>query len=339
MVKNLDQLIASLFEGFNAKQQKVLQDRFGLKTGRRATLQEIGDELHVTRERVRQIEEQGIKKIRSRIDDEAGALLAVAKDHLARLGGVREDETFIEEVLKKADFRSGAKHPGAKVRFIFLVAGVPAYHKENDAYKAFWYADKKAEKKFFDLVKQMTQFLKNADRDKLFKEKMHLKQFPDANTAHFLSIAKHFGVNMFGDFGLREWAEIEPKTIRDKAYLTLKKHGKPLHFEEIAKSIQRLGIDRKAAHVQTVHNELIKDNRFVLVGRGIYALSEHGYEPGTVQQVIARLLKKHGPMDSEQVVRLVNQQRFLQKNTILLNLQNRKFFKRLDNGRYHVNEA
>ena len=339
MIKNIDQLIVSLFEGFNPKQQKVLTDRFGLKTGRRATLQEIGDELHVTRERVRQIEEQGIKKIKTRIEEQAGFLLDIAKEHLSRLGGVREDSVFIGEILKKAGFQSGSKHFEAKVRFVLLVAGIPSYHKGDDSFLAFWYTDKKAEKKFFDFIKQMTQFLKNADRDKLFKEKTHLKQLSEVNTEHFLSIAKHFGVNIFGDFGLREWAEIEPKTVRDKAYLTLKKHGKPLHFEEIAKNIQRLGIDRRAAHVQTVHNELIKDKRFVLVGRGIYALSEHGYESGTVQQVIARLLKKQGPMNSEEVVRLVNEQRFLQKNTILLNLQNRKFFKRLDNGKYHVSEA
>lgn len=339
MVKNLDQLIHSLFEGFNPKQQKVLTDRFGLKTGRRATLQEIGDELHVTRERVRQIEEQGIKKVKNRIEELAGFLLSAAKEHLSRSGGVREDEVFVSEILKKMNFSSGVKHPEAKTRFLLLVAGIPSYHKEDDAFLAFWYSDKKAEKKFLDFVKQMTQFLKSTDRDKLFKEKTHLKQLPDVSAAHFLSIAKHFGVNMFGDFGLREWAEIEPKTIRDKAYLTLKKHAKPLHFEDIAKNIQRLGIDRRPAHVQTVHNELIKDKRFVLVGRGIYALSEHGYEAGTVQQVIARLLKKHGPMDSEEVVRLVNQQRFLKENTILLNLQNRKFFKRLDNGKYHVKEA
>lgn len=339
MVKNLDQLIHSLFDGFTQKQQKVLSDRFGLKNGKRSTLQEIGDELGVTRERVRQIEEQAMKKTKGRIEDTAGFFLDVAKEHLSRSGGVREDKLFVGEVLRRSGLAKGVKYPEEKARFVLLVAGTPLYHKEDDAFHAFWYSDRKAEKKFFDFVRQMTQFLKNIDRDALFREKAHMKQLPDVGAAHLLSIPKHFGMNVFGDFGLREWAEIEPRTIRDKAYLTLKKYGKPLHFEDIAKNIQRLGIDRKAAHVQTVHNELIKDKRFVLVGRGMYALSEHGYEPGTVRQVIARLLKKHGPMGSDDVVRLVNEQRFLKENTILLNLQNRKFFKRLDDGRYSVKEA
>jgi len=190
MIKNIDQLIVSLFEGFNPKQQKVLTDRFGLKTGRRATLQEIGDELHVTRERVRQIEEQGIKKIKTRIEEQAGFLLDIAKEHLSRLGGVREDSVFIGEILKKAGFQSGSKHSEAKVRFVLLVAGIPSYHKEDDSFLAFWYTDKKAEKKFFDFIKQMTQFLKNADRDKLFKEKNYAgavqeyKRFLDLHPIH-----------------------------------------------------------------------------------------------------------------------------------------------------------
>ena len=113
----------------------------------------------------------------------------------------------------------------------------------------------------------------------------------------------------------------------------------PLHFKEIANNICTLGIDKKPAHVQTVHNELIKDGRFVLVGRGVYALREHGYEPGTVREVITRLLKERGPLDSTEVVRLVNQKRFLKENTILLNLQNRRHFKRLEDGRYGAEEA
>jgi DNA-directed RNA polymerase delta subunit len=119
----------------------------------------------------------------------------------------------------------------------------------------------------------------------------------------------------------------------------LKKEEKPLHFEDIAKKIGRMGIDSKPAHVQTVHNELIKDDRFVLVGRGIYALSEHGYEGGTVKQVIAKILNNEGPLRPEEVVKLVNQKKILKKNTILLNLQNKKNFKKLDDGRYHIKEA
>lgn len=339
MTKNLDQFISEILSNFNAKQQKVLTGRFGLKNGVRATLQEIGDELGVTRERVRQIEEQAIKKLKDIVRKQAAELIAISEKHLELSGGVREDKLFLDEVYKKSDFSNQTKYSHEKLRFVFIVAGAPMYHKEDDLYCAFWYSDKKAEKRFFDFVADMAESLKTGDRTKIMKKKEYLSMCPDLFSCHLLSIPKAFGTNVFGDFGLREWAEIEPKTIRDKAYLVLKKQEKPLHFESIAKSIHTLGIDKKPAHVQTVHNELIKDKRFVLVGRGMYALQEHGYEAGTVKDVITKLLKVKGPLSADNVVSLVNERRFLKENTILLNLQNRKHFKRLDNGKYHIKEA
>lgn len=338
MVKNIDELITIIFKEFTPKQQKVFAGRFGLKTGKRLTLQEIGEELGVTRERVRQIEEQGLKKIRDLVQKEAKALLEIARKHITETDGISRDEEFVEAIATIAGIQAG-KYRDQKIRFIFIAAGFPLYHREDDDFHAFWYADKATEKKFYDFVKQATKHFESVDPRKALKDKSHIAHFSDSVSMHYLSIPKHFGSNIFGDFGLRSWPEIEPKTIRDKAYLALKKTAKPLHFEDIAKSIQTLKIDKRAAHVQTVHNELIKDNRFVLVGRGVYALREDGYEPGTVREVIARLLDEKGPLHVSDVIKLVNQERFLKENTILLNLQNRKFFKRLDDGRYHVKEA
>jgi len=338
MEKNLDILIDNLFSGFSEKQAKVLQSRFGIKTGKRKTLQAIGDELNVTRERVRQIEEQGIKKLRNRVCEDAGWVFEIAKKHLSRMGGVRLEDDFLNEVMKETSLIS-KKYGDKKLFFIFSVAGIPMYHREDDSFHAFWYEDKKAEKNFLDYIRKVTLTLKSADKNEYLAKKRYLEYHSDPISKHFLGIAKHLGTNMFGDFGLKEWPEINPKTIRDKAYLALKKHTKPLHFEDIASKISQLGIDKKKAHVQTVHNELIKDSRFVLVGRGIYALEEHGYKAGTVREVIAHLMNENGPLSAKEVVRLVNKQRFLKENTILLNLQNRKFFKKIDGGKYHIKEA
>jgi hypothetical protein len=338
MVKNLDQFIDELLSEFSPKQQKVIVGRFGLKTGKRLTLQEIGDELGITRERVRQIEELGIKKLREKVKERAADFIKEAEKCLGEAGGVRKDGLFMEDMYKKGGFMQ-TKNCDTKIRFVFLVAGSPLYHKEDDDFNPFWYDDKKNEKRFLDFVKNTAHLLETGEKEKISKDSLYTSQCTDLASCHLLSIPKHFGVNVFGEFGLRTSPEIEPKTIRDKAYLTLKRVKTPLHFEDIAKNISKLGIDKKSAHVQTVHNELIKDSRFVLVGRGVYALNEHGYEPGTVREVIVRLLKSKGPLHSGDVVQLVNQQRFLKENTILLNLQNRKYFKRLDDGRYQIKEA
>src|ERR1019366_4963517 len=43
-----------------------------------------------------------------------------------------------------------------------------------------------------------------------------------------------------GKWGLITWPEVNPKSIRDKTYLVLSHHGKPLHFSDIASHIRVL---------------------------------------------------------------------------------------------------
>jgi thioredoxin reductase len=120
--------------------------------------------------------------------------------------------------------------------------------------------------------------------------------------------------------------------MRDFAYLAIRRHGSPMHFTEVAKAIQEL-FDREA-HVATCHNELIKDKRFVLVGRGLYALSEWGYAAGVVKDVIREIIKKHGPLTKQEIVEKVLKERYVKENTISVNLQNPKFFKKNKEGKY-----
>ncbi len=338
MIQTVDTIIESVFGELTPKQRRVVSSRFGLKSGKSATLQEIGNELGITRERVRQIENHTVKKLTPRIVGEAASLITEAVAELDRSGGVRKSDELLD-ALALAHRSDSSKHFREKVTFLFVAAGSPGFEKETDDSHAYWYSNETSKKRFLETVKKVTAFFKSSKKDDILVAKKHRDAFTDFDSYAFLSIPKHFGKNVFGDFGLRAWAEIEPRTIRDKAYLVLRKHGKPLHFEDIARYITKFGIDSRTAHVQTVHNELIKDKRFVLVGRGIYALGESGYESGTVKEVIVRLLKKHGPMDANQVVSLVNEQRILKQNTILLSLQNKRHFKKLTDGRFHVNEA
>jgi len=151
------------------------------------------------------------------------------------------------------------------------------------------------------------------------------------------SISKKFTANHYGDVGLSAWSEINPKTSRDWAYLVLKREQKPLHFTALAERINN--IRQRKTNYQTVHNELIKDERFVLVGRGTYGLREFGIMPGTAKEVMATLLKTHGPMRSHELVKLVLTKRMFKENTLLLNLQNREHFQRMSDGRYNIKEV
>ena len=148
----------------------------------------------------------------------------------------------------------------------------------------------------------------------------------------WLSISKMIGSNPLGEWGPTSSANITPKGIRDYAYLAIRQHGSPLHFTEVAKRISEL-FDRKA-HIATAHNELIKDGRFVLVGRGLYALSEWGYVEGVVRDVIKKVLKQHGTLAKDEIIEKVLKERYVKPNTIVVNLQDSKHFEKTSDGKY-----
>ena len=155
-----------------------------------------------------------------------------------------------------------------------------------------------------------------------------------------LEVSRKIEPNNFSDYGLVGWSEITPKGVKDKAYTVFRKANKPLHFRQVAELINQAQFsDKRLAHPQTVHNELIKDTRFVLVGRGLYALREWGYEAGTVRDLIVNLLKNNGALHKEAIVQSIMGQRQVRENTILVNLQNRRYFVRNEKGVYNVKEA
>ena len=175
--------------------------------------------------------------------------------------------------------------------------------------------------------------------DEHYKKFIKEKNISASYMENCLSISKKIHSNPFGDKGLITWPEIKPKTIRDRIYLVLKKSGEPQHFANIASLVNTAKFDKKVALASTVHNELIKDPRFVLVGRGMYGLSEFGFKPGTAKDVIKDVLKQGGPLRSKEIVLAVQKNRFFKYNTILVNLQNKDLFSRGSDGKYTVREV
>ena len=149
--------------------------------------------------------------------------------------------------------------------------------------------------------------------------------------SRWLLLSKRIGKNPLGEWGRIDSPHVRIKNTRDFAFLTLKRHGSPMHFSEVAKGIEKL-FTRKS-HPATTHNELIKDNRFVLVGRGLYALKEWGYEPGIVREVIKGILLREGPLTRDEIIERVKRERYVKDATISVNLQN-PIFTRLPDGRY-----
>ena len=152
----------------------------------------------------------------------------------------------------------------------------------------------------------------------------------------WLTMSKRVGKNPLGEWGRMDSPHVRIKNTRDFAYLTLKRHGSPMHFTEVAKGIKKLF--KRETHPATTHNELIKDGRFVLVGRGLYALKEWGYEPGVVRDVVRGIIEREGPLTREEILDRVKRERYVKDATIAVNLQN-PMFVRLSDGRYGLSKS
>ena len=336
--------INSLIQELKPREKEVIVGRFGLsgqKDGK--TLAEIGDSLGVTRERIRQIEASALQILRSKIPAIPACLqiLEKGKKYLKSVGGTAKKDKFLEDARNFAD--------GLNDNHVALLIEVsPEFfsYNEDDNFWPFYYLAKSDLKNSLGLIENWLGFLEN-NKEKVLSGsyKNFLESFTKskrvdlARTADLLAISKRIRSNPYGDTGLRDWPEVNPSTTRDRAYVVLKRKQKPLHFTEIAKAINEVGFSAQVALAPTVHNELIKDSRFVLVGRGLYGLREHGYEPGVAREVIRKILKKNGPLTAGEVVEYVNKQRFFKQNTILINLQNRSFFERNSDGTYRARQA
>lgn len=134
--------------------------------------------------------------------------------------------------------------------------------------------------------------------------------------------------------GLMSWRDINPRTLRDKIYFMLRKQNKPVHFAEIANLIVNEKFDKKTANMQAIHNELIRHDEFILIGRGIYALKEWGYEKGTVADIISEILQKHENLSEEKIIKEVLKKRQVKPITIILNLKNKPKFTRVGRKQY-----
>lgn len=340
----LSNIINNLITDLKPRQQDVLIGRFGLDDGEKKTLASIGEKYNITRERVRQLEAEALNAVHNRLDGIEKSINQIKEliaGHLGNIGGLQRDDLIIPEL--KHILKDDNLHHWY-LRFFSEVVGEPLYYPVNDNFHHFWYLDKKS----FQFADRFISDLENLIADKKEEIIVHgrfndyfvkiakIHRLPHHVGLNYLSASKKFGINHLGDFGLSHWKEISPKTAKDKTYLILKKHKKPMHFMEIANAINNTGFSSKKALPQTIHNELIKDKRFVLVGRGIYGLMEHGFKSGVASDVIRAVLKEKGPLGLKNIVDEVLKQRLLKENTIILNLNNKKLFKKLADGRYTV---
>jgi len=315
------------------REREIISRRYGL-FDRKETLEQIGELLGITRERVRQLEKSVIARLKAAAEQDLpniDQITSVFEKEIKDLGHVARISDLTAKLVDEA-----TKLDQARVSFLAQLVPSLAFVDESDHYHmAAGIADVHSEKAIRDQVGYVIDAVKKIGEPAKIEEIAGALGHPDANhTKALASVSKHLA-HLNNRWGLTKWPMVNPKNIRDKIYVILHENGKQMHFNEIAKSIRDSGFKRKDVTTQAIHNELIKDSRFVLVGRGIYALKEWGYKKGTVADVITEVLNEAGePLHRDEIVKRVLKKRFVKETTILLNLQGKSEFKRVAKATY-----
>lgn len=318
----------------------VVVSRFGLEgSGERMTLEAIGQKYGITRERVRQIEQAALQAIKkSETFGEAEAILDELRAIITDMGGVVAESDLLPAVSKDLVTQNHVH--------LYLVLGEDFVEaKEDPKFKKRWVVDKEVADRVHKALDEISAALSDheliTEAEIIDRVMCHegvceitTRTVSTDDAKRWLSISKVMAPNPLGEWGKSESPNVHTRGVRDYAYLVMRRHGSPMHFREVAAAIEKTF--GKETHVATTHNELIKDERFVLVGRGVYALKEWGYKGGVVREVIEDIIKREGPLPKEVIVEKVLKERYLKRNTILVNLQNARYFTRLADGRYTI---
>lgn len=272
----IDNLINKVISSQNQRSGKIITSRYGLDSKETKTLAEMGDVYGLTRERVRQIQAYVMKAIKEEVarHKDVMGFLKFIHGYLDKMGNVRASHLLAKDLaeIAKPDYDEAVFLN--RLNFLAELVGEPHVEYGDDEWHDAWHNDHDSHKTAKTIVNFLLGF-KEHDFSKFMAEAVKKFNLPEKTIVNYLHTSKNFGTGPYGDMGASHWIHVNPKTARNKNYLVLKKAGRPMHFREIADLINKLdGV--KPSHPDTVHNELIKDPRFVLVGRGVYALRENG---------------------------------------------------------------
>lgn len=341
---DLDGLVNNLLLLLSEKEKFVIRRRFNLDGKGKATLEEVGREFSITRERIRQIEKNALGKMKRNVFNTSLKELHsqtsfVVRDH----GGLRKKNDLVDDLVEGFIPREKLKEGSMDLALnlhedIDFVGNTINFHPHAREKSIPDFSIKSASAQ---LLNQMRKYGDARPIEKIHKDLKPV--FDDVNfditgLRSLVNIDKRMTVLDNDLVALLEWRHINPRTLRDKILYVLRNIGIPMHFADISKKIDENNFDNKRINLQAVHNELIRHDQFVLIGRGIYALSEWGYESGTVADVVESILKEKKELSQEEIVDLVLKKRQVKKITVLLSLKNSDRFTRLGRKHYKIKD-
>lgn len=334
----LEEFYRKIINFLSPREREVLNKRYGLE-GRVLSLRQLGRELGVSYERIRQIENK-LQKILLKNQEEP-IVQEVKKNILEKIK--KEGGVVLEEELSYL-FGIEEKYVGLVKLFLDAFDDFIRIEKKERLLMG-WNILGLSTADILNILNLLKEFLEKKGKPLKFEELFnYLKENTDVIEKYslgqkelksLLKFSRDIKKNILGEYGFVFWREIQPKNISEKIFLIFKKYQKPLHFSEIKKLIEQENFDRKRVTMQAVHNELVKNPNFILVGRGIYALKEWGYIEGTVADIIKKLLRESPrALSKEEILQEVLKVKKVSPKTILVNLYKNPEFIQIQEGYY-----
>lgn len=330
------------------KEQVILLKKYWIETWKEVSLQQIWKEYWLTRERVRQIENQWLSRFRRLIvgNEKYLKVIDTAKKILQSVWWFLQEWDLISKLLNR-----GFKFKPQEIKLI-LVSDFDIYYlKRNKFFKKSFYIDPIYETLLNEIAQYTLKYF--ADKWKAenlyefidhlkekFKEKSEKIPFLKENGFYMNVLPAIRGITTLdGKIWLDTFLEVNPKTIKQKLIYILRKYKKPLHYEELTTKIMEW-FPEKPVKITTVHNELVKwKDVFVNMGLWLYGLKEWWFEWWTVREIVYKILKEAWrPMYVKEIIKEVLKQKMISPNTVVMTLQKFPEFKRVWKWIYKLKE-
>jgi hypothetical protein len=207
------------------RDRQIIARRFGFGMSRRQTLEKIGGDFDITRERVRQIEKAAIAKMRA-----SGSAEIARAGELLR--AIVADQGGITPTPDVATIIGATESDIPYIVFLALLSpGIELIEEDDDLRQAVSLAPIYARSQVIQLINETISTVKDyAKPITLAKLSNKLpSQLETITLEQLMRVSKKLAY-FDGKWGLITWPEVNPKSIRDKTYLVLSRHGRPLHF-------------------------------------------------------------------------------------------------------------
>lgn len=329
-----------MLNSLNPRTRDIIERRYGLNPeNKKNTLESIGKSYSITRERVRQIEDNTLNNIKKSKEYKANENVFDELANIVKeLGYIIHEDVLMERI-------SNDKSIHNHINFLMSTSNKFKKHKETDDLHSSWSVDDRIAKHIHTILLGMH---KNISKSELIKEEeimnLFIKDLVELEEKYrsnkdiiksYLSLSKKLKKNPLNEWGHVDNSNIRIRGVKDYAYLVLRQVQKPTHFRDIAKLIDITF--HKRVNTATIHNELIKDKRFMLYERGVYVLREWGHISGTVKELIMKIIKDNGgKANKEEIVSGVLKLRTVKENTILVNLSSSKNFIKHNGNIYSI---